>query len=68
MEEEMESKDIFKSEDEFENFIRSIIKKENEKLYRRIAGHFHKQEDSLHDMEGEIDDLKKHMEYIIKSS
>ncbi|WP_407268917.1 hypothetical protein [Radiobacillus sp. PE A8.2] len=47
--------------------VREIVNDENNKLYRRIAGHFHKNNDELKQVLQELEDLKIFIRYAIKS-
>lgn len=52
---------------ELEELISKICLKENNKLYRRFAGHLHKQEDYLKELESNAEDLKIFLRSAIKN-
>ncbi|MBD1222778.1 hypothetical protein IC602_09155 [Virgibacillus halodenitrificans] len=50
------------------NEIKEILNRESEKLYKRLAGHFHKQENILENIQEEIEDLKIFVKYKIQNN
>ncbi|WP_337020181.1 hypothetical protein [Oceanobacillus massiliensis] len=56
-------KDLKKIED---IFIR-VIKRENEILYKRVAGQYHIQKDGIEEVLDQLEDLKIFIKYVVKN-
>ncbi|WP_163581141.1 hypothetical protein [Gracilibacillus saliphilus] len=54
----------FLSEDDLKN-INTIVKRDSQHLYKRLAGHTHKLEDLILKQQEDIDDLKIFVKHII---
>lgn len=64
--EKIESNTVnYLSQDDLDE-IQILLKSENERLYKRFAGHFHKLNDTISELSEDVEDLKIFIKYALK--